>query len=38
MDVNRPLFLKWAFMFLIRKHMWKDFEEQEVHDALRQLI
>jgi hypothetical protein len=24
--------------FLTRKHLWKDIEEEEVHDALRELI
>jgi hypothetical protein len=25
-------------VFLIRKHLWKDLEEQEVQDALKELI
>ena len=25
-------------LFMTRKHMWHDLEEEEVHDALRELI
>ena len=38
MDVDMPLFPKWTYMFLTRKHLRKDLEVQEVHDTLRALM
>jgi len=32
---GNPLSLK---LFLTRKHLWQDLEEDEVHDALNELI